>query len=133
MKFLSKAARFFTVGASGLGVNYLASILFSTSLDLWYIHSTIIGILFAITSNFFLHKYWTFGDRDFSLKRTVLQYTKFAGFSSISGLVQIGMVYYFVNEFNLLYPVSLVLAVGTAAFSNFIVNKKWTFNEKVWG
>ena len=44
-----------------------------------------------------------------------------------------GMVYYFVNEFNLLYPVSLVLAVGTAAFSNFIVNKKWTFNEKVWG
>ena len=98
-----------------------------------YIHSTIIGILFAITSNFFLHKYWTFGDRDFSLKRTVLQYTKFAGFSSISGLVQIGMVYYFVNEFNLLYPVSLVLAVGTAAFSNFIVNKKWTFNEKVWG
>ena len=133
VKFLSKAARFFTVGASGLGVNYLASILFSTSLDLWYIHSTIIGILFAITSNFFLHKYWTFGDRDFSLKRTVLQYTKFAGFSSISGLVQIGMVYYFVNEFNLLYPVSLVLAVGTAAFSNFIVNKKWTFNEKVWG
>jgi len=133
VKFLSKAARFFTVGASGLGVNYLASILFSTSLDLWYIHSTIIGILFAITSNFFLHKYWTFGDRDFSLKRTVLQYTKFAGFSSISGFVQIGMVYYFVNEFNLLYPVSLVLAVGTAAFSNFIVNKKWTFNEKVWG
>ena len=133
VKFLSKAARFFTVGASGLGVNYLASILFSTSLDLWYIHSTIIGILFAITSNFFLHKYWTFGDRDFSPKRTILQYTKFAGFSSISGLVQIGMVYYFVNEFNLLYPVSLVLAVGTAAFSNFIVNKKWTFNEKVWG
>ena len=133
VKFLSKAARFFTVGASGLGVNYLASILFSTSLDLWYIHSTVIGILFAITSNFFLHKYWTFGDRDFSPKRTILQYTKFAGFSSISGLVQIGMVYYFVNEFNLLYPVSLVLAVGTAAFSNFIVNKKWTFNEKVWG
>ena len=133
VKFLSKAARFFTVGASGLGVNYLASILFTSSFDLWYIHSTIIGILFGITSNFFLHKYWTFGDRDFSLKRTILQYTKFAGFSSISGLVQIGMVYYFVNEFNLLYPLALVLAVGTAAFSNFIVNKKWTFNEKVWG
>ncbi len=133
VKFLSKAARFFTVGASGLGVNYLSSILFTTSFDLWYIHSTIIGILFAITSNFFLHKYWTFGDRNFSLKRTIFQYTKFAGFSSISGLVQIGMVFYFVNEFNLSYPVSLVLAVGTAAFSNFIVNKKWTFNEKVWG
>ena len=29
VKFLSKAARFFTVGASGLAINYLASMIFS--------------------------------------------------------------------------------------------------------
>ena len=132
VKFLSKAARFFTVGASGLGVNYISSVFFASTLDLWYLHATIIGILFAITSNFFLHKYWTFSDRNFSLKRTIIQYSKFAGFSSVSGLVQIGMVYYFVNELSLSYPISLLLAVLTAAFSNFVLNKRWTFNEKVW-
>lgn len=132
VRFLSKAARFFTVGASGLGVNYLASLLFSSSLDMWYLHATILGIMFSITSNFALNKYWTFEDRDFAPKKTMIQYGKFAGFSSIGALVQLGMVYYLVDEFSLAYPAALVLAVGTAAFSNFVLNKKWTFREKVW-
>jgi dolichol-phosphate mannosyltransferase len=132
VRFLSKAARFFTVGASGLGVNYLASVLLASGVDIWYIHATMMGIVFSISSNFFLNKYWTFEDRDFSTKRTLIQYGKFVGFSSIGALVQLGMVYYLVDGWGISYPVSLVSAVGTAAFSNFILNKKWTFKEKVW-
>ena len=132
VRFLSKAARFFTVGASGLGVNYIASLLFSSSLDMWYIHATILGIIFSISSNFVLNKYWTFEDRDFSARSTIIQYGKFSGFSSFGALIQLGMVYSLVDEFSLSYPIALVLAVGTAAFSNFILNKKWTFREKVW-
>jgi len=133
VKFVSKAARFFSVGASGLGVNYIMSILFLSSLDMWYLHATILGIMFSITSNFILNKYWTFEDRDFAVKRTIIQYGKFAGFSSIGALVQLGMVYYLVDELAMSYPIALVSAVATAAFSNFILNKKWTFKEKVWG
>jgi len=132
VRFLSKAARFFTVGASGLGVNYLASMLFAMSANIWYLHATVMGIMFSITSNFFLNKYWTFEDRNFSTKRTLVQYGKFAGFSSIGAIVQLGMVYYLVDGWNISYPISLTLAVGIAAFSNFILNKKWTFKEKVW-
>lgn len=132
VRFLSKAARFFTVGASGLGINYLASMLFTLSSDMWYLHATMMGIVFSITSNFILNKYWTFEDRDFSTKRTLIQYGKFTGFSSIGAIVQLGMVYYLVDELSVLYPISLILAVGTAAFSNFVLNKKWTFREKVW-
>lgn len=132
VKFVSKAARFFSVGAIGLGVNYLTSILFTTSLDMWYLHATMLGIMSSITSNFFLNKYWTFEDKDFNTKRTIIQYGKFVGFSSIGALVQLGMVYYLVDEFSMSYPIALVLAVATAAFSNFILNKKWTFKEKLW-
>ncbi len=132
VRFFSKAARFFTVGAIGLGVNYFASMLFALSADIWYLHATMIGIVFSITSNFFLNKYWTFEDRDFSTKKTVIQYGKFVVFSSIGALVQLGMVYYLVDNGDVSYPISLVLAVGIAAFSNFILNKKWTFKEKVW-
>ena len=86
---------------------------------MWYLHATVMGIMFSITSNFFLNKYWTFEDRDFSKKRTLIQYGKFVGFSSIGALAQLGMVYYLVDELNVSYPISLVLAVGAAAFSNF--------------
>jgi len=132
VRFISKAARFFSVGAIGLAVNYLMSILFTSSLNMWYLHATILGIVFSITSNFILNKYWTFEDRDFAIKRTIMQYGKFSGFSSIGALVQLGIVYYLVDKVSMSYPIALVSAVATAAFSNFILNKKWTFKEKVW-
>jgi dolichol-phosphate mannosyltransferase len=132
VKFLSKAARFFTVGSSGLAINYFTSMLFSLNSDMWYLHATTFGIIFSISSNFLLNKYWTFEDRDFSPKRTIIQYVQFAGFSSIGALVQLGMVYNLVDQWNVSYPISLILAVGVAAFGNFLLNKRWTFKEKVW-
>jgi len=132
VKFLSKAARFYTVGASGFVVNYLVSLLFASGIsDMWYLHATVIGIIASITSNFILNKAWTFGDRDFRIKKTIPQYGKFALFSSIGALVQLGMVYLLVDNAELAYPIALILAVMTAAFGNFVLNKKWTFKEKL--
>ena len=134
VRFLSKASRFYTVGLSGFGVNYLISLLFAGGIsDMWYLHANLIGIGASITTNFLLNKTWTFGDRDFSKKRTLKQYGKFVTFSSLGALVQLGMVFYLVDGYNLSYPISLVLAVLTAAFGNYVLNKKYTFKEKVWG
>jgi dolichol-phosphate mannosyltransferase len=134
IRFLSKASRFYTVGLSGFGVNYLISLLFAGGIsDLWYLHATLIGIIASITTNFLLNKTWTFDDKDFSKKRTLKQYGKFVTFSSLGAIVQLGMVFYLVDEYQLSYPISLVLAVLSAAFGNYILNKKFTFKEKVWG
>ena len=132
-RFISKASRFYTVGASGLLVNYLISLLFAdAAMNFWYIHATIIGIMFSMSTNFLLNKIWTFGDRNFEAKKTITQYGKFIGFSSLGAIIQLGMVYIMVDSYQFAYPVALVLAVATAASSNFILNKKWTFKEKVW-
>lgn len=134
VRFISKASRFYTVGLSGFGVNYLISLLFASGIsDMWYLHANLIGIIASITTNFLLNKTWTFGDRDFSKKRTLKQYGKFVTFSSLGALVQLGMVFYLVDGYGLSYPVSLVFAVLTAAFGNYVLNKKYTFKEKVWG
>ena len=134
VKFLSKAARFYTVGASGFAVNYLISLLFAGGIsDMWYLHATIIGITVSITTNFILNKAWTFSDRDFRIKKTLTQYGKFAMFSSLGALVQLGMVYFLVDNIEISYPLALILAVMTAAFGNFVFNKKWTFKEKLIG
>lgn len=132
VKFLSKAGRFFTVGASGLGINYLVSLLFSSFFDYWYIHATIFGIISSISSNFILNKIWTFEDRDFSLKRIIRQYGLFSGFSSIGAIFQLSMIYLLVDGFSQSYPLALIFAVGLIALLNFILNKKWTFKEKIW-
>jgi len=42
------------------------------------------------------------------------------------------VVFYLVEEHSFWYPLALILGVMIAAMSNFILNKKWTFNEKIW-
>ena len=134
VKFLYKAGRFYTVGASGFIVNYMISLLLTGGVsDLWYLHANVIGIIASITTNFILNKTWTFGDRDFRIKKTISQYGKFAMFSSLGALVQLGMVYFLVDSNEISYPLALILAVMTAAFGNFILNKKFTFKEKLLG
>jgi len=133
IRFLSKAARFYTVGASGLGINYFMSLLFASGIaDLWYLHANLIGIFASMSSNFFLNKSWTFEDKDFQPRKTVSQYVKFISFSSLGALIQLGMVFTLVENYQIDYPLALILAVFIAAFGNFILNKKWTFKEKLW-
>lgn len=131
--FLSKAGRFYTVGASGLLVNYIASLFFNTlAPNVWYLYSAVIGILISMTSNFFLNKLWTFEDRKFRLKETGMQYGMFIGFSSLGAIVQLFILYALVENYNMQYPPALILAVAAASVGNFLLNKKWTFKEKIW-
>jgi dolichol-phosphate mannosyltransferase len=132
--FLSKAGRFYTVGASGLLLNYMVSVLLANNptISSGYLQSTIVGIIVSNISNFLLNKFWTFEDRDFSLRRTLRQYALFAGISSGGAAIQLGSLYLFMGS-ELSYEVSLITAVALASVSNFLLNKKWTFGEKIWG
>jgi dolichol-phosphate mannosyltransferase len=132
--FLSKAGRFYTVGASGLLLNYFISMILASSstTNFGYMHSTIVGIIISNLSNFFLNKSWTFEDRDFSLKKTLRQYGLFAGISSGGAAIQLASLYLFV-ESGFQYETSLITAVALASSSNFLLNKKFTFGERIWG
>jgi len=132
VSFISKAARFYTVGASGLLVNLASSLLLTTGItEVWYIHANLVGIISSITSNFLLNKIWTFEDKDFSKKKTLSQFLKFSTFSTFGALIQLGVVFYLTEAHNIPYFLSLISAVLSAAFGNFILNKKFTFKEKI--
>lgn len=133
VRFLSKAGRFYTVGASGLLVNYFVSFLFGAGLsNLWYIYATMIGIIFSMTTNFILNKIWTFEDRNMQLKRTLRQYGLFLTFSGIGATFQLGLIYVLVGSQHMNYALSLFIAVAIASIGNFMLNKRWTFKEKIW-
>jgi len=132
--FLSKAAKFFAVGASGLFINYVVSFMLSdgTLSSLWYLKATLIGIIVSMTSNFFLNKAWTFNDRDFSPRHTLKQYAMFVAACSLGIALQLALVYELMQT-GVEYQSSLILAIVIASGSNFLLNKKWTFHEKIWG
>jgi dolichol-phosphate mannosyltransferase len=97
--------------------------------NLWYIQASTIGIILSITSNFFLNKIWTFEDRNFSSGSTLKQYSKFLGLSTVGAIVQLMLLFLFV-QYGFQYTASLILAVAAAPVSNFLLNKKWTFQKK---
>jgi len=132
--FLSKAGRFYTVGTSGLLINYFVSVLlFSSSFaSLGYIQATIVGIIVSNVSNFLLNKAWTFEDRDFSLRKTLRQYGLFAAITSGGAGIQLGVLHVLLQS-GFSYEAALLIAVGIASISNFLLNKKLTFGEKIWG
>lgn len=131
--FLSKASRFYTVSAIGVILNYLASITLSNGIisNLGHIQAVIIGIILSINSNFFLNKVWTFEDTNFSVRTTLKQYGLFASINTLGAVIQLILLYIFL-ESGLQYDLSLILAVAIAPISNFLLNKKWTFREKMW-
>jgi dolichol-phosphate mannosyltransferase len=133
VRFLSKAGRFYTIGATGLFINFAVTTLFGNLLpELWHLYAALAGIIFSITSNFFLNKLWTFEDRDFTPGKTLKQFGLFAGFSMPGAAIQLSMLYALHESQQISYPIALILAVMLAAVGNFLLNKKWTFKEKMW-
>jgi dolichol-phosphate mannosyltransferase len=137
--FLSKVGRYYTVGISGLIINYLVSFLLANDVansirllsNVWYLEASIIGAAISSTSNFFFNKYWTFEDRRFDIRSTAKQYASFIGMSAIGLVIQIAILYFMVENF-IPYRISLIVAITVATTINFILNKKFTFKEKVW-
>ena len=131
--FLSKAGRFFTVGASGFVVNYVVSFLLANVVsNVWYLQATLVGIIVSITTNFLLNKVWTFEDRDFSIRHFLRQYVSFLALCSLGAVIQLTLVFVFVEYSHIQYGISLVIAVCVASLGNFLLNKKITFGEKIW-
>ena len=134
VQFISKAARFYTVGASGFVLNYLVSILLSNGIlgSFGYLQATAVGIAVSVTTNFLLNKFWTFEDKNFNLARFIRQYGMFIGCSSLGILIQFLSIY-MLRESGVSYDVALLIGVTITSVSNFLFNKKWTFKENIWG
>jgi dolichol-phosphate mannosyltransferase len=133
VSFLSKIICFALIGGSGFFINYFISYLFSSGIivNWWYIHASMLGIGVSMTSNFILNKIFTFKETNFNPPHVFKQYVFYVLFTIIGAGIQLVVLYLFV-EAGFIYPISLLLGVIIGSISNFILNKKWTFYQKVW-
>ena len=133
VSFLSKIICFALIGGSGFFINYIISYFFSSGIigNWWYIHASMLGIGVSMTTNFILNKIFTFKDTNFTLSHVFKQYAFYVLFTVIGAGIQLFVIYFFV-EAGIIYPISLLLGVIVGSISNFMMNKKWTFYEKIW-
>jgi dolichol-phosphate mannosyltransferase len=131
--FLRQLISFALIGGSGFFINYFLSYFLSNGIiaNMWYIYASILGIGISMTSNFILNKIFTFENRNFKPADLFRQYALYIGFSILGAGIQLIVVYALV-ESGFIYPISLSFGVVMGSFSNFFLNKKWTFYEKIW-
>jgi dolichol-phosphate mannosyltransferase len=91
------------------------------------------GFIVSNISNFLLNKAWTFEDRDFSLRKTLRQYGLFAAITYPGLGIQLGVLHFLWRSDIFSFEVSLIIGVSIASISNFLLNKKLTFGERIWG
>jgi dolichol-phosphate mannosyltransferase len=122
-------SKFYTVGAVGLFINYIVSFYFFASFHFDHLHSSILGIVISLSSNFLLNKIWTFQDRNMNYDIVLKQYLKYFIFNSVGVVIQLSIVYG-LGKTNVDYGWIIIIAISIASILNYIVNKKFIFRNK---
>ncbi len=121
-----KFIKFGLVGVSGLCVDLGLTYLFKEIVGTNKYVASSIGFASALTTNFLLNRYWTFGiagGSDFWV-----QYLKFWGVG-IVGMGLTNFILYYCNEkLNIKFYYSKLIAIGIVFFWNFAGNLLFTFH-----
>jgi len=126
---ITRLARFFVVGASGVVVNEGILILLTRMLGFHYAISSLFAIELSILSNFALNNAWTWSDRQTgTFGHRLLKYHLVAGFTSFC--VNWTLLIFLTRFFGVDYRLSNLIGIAAATVLNYILNHKWTFRKQ---
>ncbi len=117
--------KFSLVGTSGLFIDFGITFLLKErfSFNKYFANST--GFSFAVISNYFLNKYWTFQDLNPEIFSQAFKFILIA----IIGLIINNQVIYLLNHHNRFnFYVAKVFAIGIVVLWNFTANYFYTFS-----
>ena len=64
-------------------------------------------------------------------KSFILQFIKFGVVGALGTIVNISILYFLTEFFNLYYIISEIFAFSASVLNNYILNKLWTFKENI--
>jgi dolichol-phosphate mannosyltransferase len=130
-KEVRRIAKFCMVGAWGFVVNMFFLWLFTETVGLFYLLSSLIAIEISLLNNFVLNDLWTWRDRGKEGKREyfkrMLQYHVTA---SAAMLANVAILWVLTELFGVYYLVSNVFGILCGSALNFFLNDRWTFKHK---
>ncbi|HUZ07770.1 MAG TPA: glycosyltransferase family 39 protein [Candidatus Paceibacterota bacterium] len=125
---ITRLARFFVVGASGVVVNMGVLVLLKEKLGLHYAIASLFAIELSILSNFTLNNAWTWHDRRTgTFGARLLKYHLVAGFTSFC--VNWSLLIFLTRFFGIDYRISNLIGIAAATVLNYVLNHKWTFRK----
>lgn len=117
--------KFCLVGLTNLVFDMGAYWIFSRIFHIYYLLAAVMSFFIAVTWSFFINSRWTFK----SESKNVGQYVKFIIANVISIILNLFLLYVFVDFCNFHDLAAKLLATFITSFINFAINKVWTFRN----
>lgn len=123
---MKRFIKFACVGGSGVGVHF--GILYGiTTLGLIYWASTIIAIIIAMTYNYTLNNYWTFGDKRKRGKDYFKGLGKYAAVSFIGDGMYLGLMILLTEKAHLFYLLSAAISMISIMILRYVVIRRFVW------
>ena len=127
--FAKQTFKYYLVGACGVLVNLGLLYFLTDIIGAWYVFSQAIAIGVSMTSNFTLHKFWTYR-KEITEAKTLERYIKFIIICFLGMGMQLALTYVLVENFAMYYMHAAMLSIAIAGTFNYFANRKWTFGIK---
>jgi putative flippase GtrA len=95
-------------------------------LHVWYLASAAFSFLVGLGVTFALQKFWTFRRTEGS---THMQFASYTGIALVSLLLDVTLLYIFVQWLNLWYMFAQGIALGIIALGSYLANRYYTFSR----
>ena len=96
--------------------------------QVWHLYAVVYAFFTSAAVAFFLQKFWTF--RDASLKGAHFQMVSYLVLALTALLLNVGLMYLFVDVLRLWYMLAQVLTMGLVVVIVFLCNKNIIFNRE---
>lgn len=124
-EFIIKFIKFGIVGVSGVVVDFGVTWVCKEKLRLNQYVANSTGFMFAVLSNYFLNRWWTFHSQDPAI---VMQFGKFLLVALVGLALNNGIIYLLNERNNMKFYTAKLVATGVVMLWNFGANYMFTFH-----
>jgi len=122
--------KFAVVGGIGSIINWAILYALTEYCGVWYVVSSIIGILIATLHNYLLNHYWAFRDERQNNSNLLVGWIKYQLSTGVCSLLYLGILTGLTEVVGLWYMISAIVAVFISSTLNFIVVRKLVWGKK---
>lgn len=117
--------KYFIVGISGVVLDISTLVFFKEFFGLSATVAVVFNQMLMLTYNFFLNKYWTFGNREMPHSQ-IFRYLVLVG---LNYLFSVAMMYLFNHIYEFDYRLVRICTIAVMVLWNFFLYKYWVYNE----
>ncbi len=128
-RFIIQLSKYVIVSVGGLLINHTILFVATEFLYIYYLISEILAIGIVTLYNFLLNKFWSFSDYRYGVDTVSNQFLKYALVGASGVIVNLTLLALLTEIFHLYYLISATFSYSTAIFTNFTLNKYWTFKK----